>query len=456
MRSNPLHIIILAAGHGTRMKSDLPKVLHPLADKPLLSHVVHAAAALNPAKIHVICGYQAERVKTVCKDLPVNWVTQAEQLGTAHAVQQALPFIEKDARVLVLCGDNPLISTVTLQALIKPLTDNDLGLLTAVLEDPRKLGRIVRDSQNKVERIVEFKDATDAERKIPEINSGIMSFSMGFLEKSLKQVSNNNAQQEYYLTDLISIAVKEGVQVKAYQTPFPIEVSGVNDKQELAMLEREHQLKQAKALMEQGVLLRDPTRLDIRGEVSVAQDVEIDVNVILEGKVTLGKGCRIGANCILKNVSVGEGTEILPNSVLEDCEIGNDCRVGPFARLRPGTVLKQGAKIGNFVETKKSTIGKNSKVSHLSYIGDTTMGDNVNVGAGTITCNYDGVNKHKTVIENGVFIGSNTALVAPVTLHQGATTGAGSTITTDIPAKTLAVSRAKQKHIESWKRPEKA
>lgn len=449
----PLHLIILAAGHGTRMQSSLPKVLHPIGGQPLLAHVIAAAQGLQPEKIHVIHGYQAEHVRAACAHLDVHWVYQDKPSGTAHAVQQALPCIPDDARVLVLCGDNPLISTETLAQLSEGLSDKTIGLLTAVLDDPRKLGRIIRDANQQVAGIVEYKDADLKQRNIQEINSGIMNFPVTFLKQAIPLLQNNNAQQEYYLTDCIAVAVQRGLTIKAIQTPTPQEVQGVNDKQELALMERAYQAKQVEKLMQAGATVLDPARVDVRGEVTVAEDVTIDINVIFEGKVTLGKGCKVGANCILKNVTVGDNTEILPNSLIEDSQIGESCRVGPFARLRPGTVLHDQVRVGNFVETKKADIGEGSKINHLSYIGDTIMGANVNVGAGTITCNYDGVNKFVTTIQDGAFIGSNTCLIAPVTIGENAMTGAGSTISKDAPADALTLSRAPQKILKNWKRP---
>ncbi len=449
-----LGIVVLAAGQGSRMKSDLPKVLHPLAGRPLLAHVLDTARALAPERLVVVHGHGGEQVQAAFPDPDLHWVAQREQLGTGHAVQQALPALDGIDKVLVLYGDVPLIRPASLRALIDG-TESALGLMTVTLDDPSGYGRIVRDAAGNVLRIVEEKDADEHERAIREINTGIMLLGVERLRHWLGALRPENAQGEYYLTDVIAMAVHEGVAIHVAQPADPVEAEGVNTRAQLATLERVYQRWQAEALMEAGVTLLDPARLDVRGEVETGRDVTLDVNVILEGRVKLGDGVRVGAGSVLRNVTVEAGTTILENCVLEEAHIGPGCRIGPFSRIRPGTRLVGGAHVGNFVEIKNSEIGLGSKVNHLSYVGDTTMGGGVNIGAGTITCNYDGANKHRTLIGNDAFIGSNTALVAPVTVGDGATIGAGSVIVKEAPAGELTLARARQVTIPGWQRPVK-
>ena len=450
-----LHIVILAAGKGKRMRSELPKVLHVLGHQPLLAHVLDRTAELNPEKVHVVYGHGGDIVPATLSHYEARWVLQAEQLGTGHAVMQALPDIADDATVLVLYGDVPLIRADTLAPLVVDATNGKLAILTAVLDDASGYGRIVRDENDHIQAIVEHKDANKAQRAIREINTGILAATAKWLKDVLARIRNNNAQGEYYLTDIIALAVADGMAVSGKQPQDMVEILGINSKQDLAQMERQYQSQQVAQLLEQGVTVRDPARLDIRGNVSVGRDVEIDVNVILEGDVTLGDGVKLGANCIIRDSSIGAGSEIHPNSLIEQSRIGNACQVGPFARLRPGATLHDRAKVGNFTEVKKSVIGEGSKVNHLSYIGDTIIGKNTNIGAGTITCNYDGANKHQTIIGDDVFIGSDVQLVAPVTVADGATIGAGSTVTKDVPADKLTLSRSPLKTINDWERPKK-
>jgi len=447
-----LSIIILAAGQGTRMYSALPKVLHEIAGKPLLEHVVETAAQLPEAQINVVYGHGGNLVPERLAHLTVNWVEQREQLGTGHAVMQAMSAVAADDKVLVLYGDVPLIRAETLQQLLK--TD-DVALLTVELEDASGYGRIERDNKGQISRIVEHKDASEHQRQIKEVNTGIMACSAQQMAAWLERLDNNNSQGEYYLTDLIEMAVADGVSVSSVFAESEAEVLGVNDRVQLAILEREYQQRQAQKLMCAGVTVMDPARLDIRGTVIAGQDVVLDINVILEGQVSLGEGVQVGANTIIRNCKVGQGVVIKPHCVLEDAEIGNGATIGPFARIRPEARLAEGVHIGNFVEIKKSTVGKGSKINHLSYIGDSEIGSGVNIGAGTITCNYDGANKHKTIIGDNAFIGSDTQLVAPVTVGKGATIGAGSTITSDTPDNELSLSRSKQISLKGWQRPVK-
>jgi len=450
----PLEVIVLAAGQGKRMRSDLPKVLHPIGGRALLAHVLDAARGLAPAKTLVVHGHGAERVRAAFAEAQVDWVLQAEQLGTGHAVQQAMKQASGNGDVLILYGDVPLVRPATLKRLIDAARDG-VAVMTTEVEDPKGYGRIVRATNGDVERIVEEKDAKPEELAIREINAGFMALSGKRLQGWLGKISNRNAQQEYYLTDVVTLAVKEGVRVVAVKVDDVDEVAGVNSKAELAALERAFQRREAKRLMDDGVSLADPARIDVRGTLECGRDVVIDVNCLFEGRVKLGDGVRVGPNCVLRNVTLGAGTEVLPFSHLEDSEVGARCRLGPYARLRPGSHLAEEVHIGNFVEVKASRLGPQSKANHLSYIGDSEVGANVNIGAGTITCNYDGVSKNKTVIEDDCFIGSDTTLVAPVRVARGSYIGAGSTITKDTPAGQLTVARGRQVSIPSWKPPKK-
>lgn len=451
-----LNTVILAAGKGKRMHSDLPKVLHRLAGKPLLEHVVQTARTLDTKNPPIIVyGHQGERVKTALDYLPVKWVEQTEQLGTAHAVQQAISHLPTEGRVLILYGDVPLIESHTLKKFMAETPDDALGIITADLPDPTGFGRIIRNSQNNIIAIVEEKDATEKERAITEINTGIYLVSASHLQKWLPKITNHNAQQEFYLTDLIALAVNEKVSIQSMQPVQYEEILGINDRLQLACLERFYQERFAEKLMLQGVTLLDPHRFDARGDIHIAPDVSIDINVILEGQIKIGKGCVIGPHVLLRNVVLGDHVTIHAHSVLDGAEISDHCIIGPFARLRPGTQVERDAHVGNFVEIKNSRIGTASKVNHLSYIGDSDIGQHVNIGAGTITCNYDGINKHKTVIGDYAFIGSNTELVAPVTIGEHATIGAGSTITRNAPAHQLTLTRGQQRTIENWQRPGK-
>lgn len=455
-----LHIVILAAGLGKRMHSTMPKVLHHLGGKPMLERVVETALRLKPEGMHVVIGHGGERIKQALASYPINWVPQAEQLGTGHAMMQALPHLPATSRILVLPADVPLIQAEELQAFIhlcKPQQEHQqpLGLLLAFFPDPTGLGRILRQPDGKICAIAEEKDASVEQRQIQEIYTGICSAMTLDLKRWLPKLNVKNAQQEYYLTDIIALAAAEQVPIVSAQVSDNTEVQGVNDRLQLQQLERALQKRIASQLMLSGVTLADASRVDVRGDLHCGTDVFIDVNAVFSGKVVIGHGCIIGANCCLNNVTLGANCEILPNSVLDGCQIEDNCHIGPFARLRPGTRLAADCKIGNFVETKKAVMDKNSKASHLSYLGDVAIGKNVNIGAGTITCNYDGVNKHQTVIEDGVFIGSDTQLVAPVIVGENATIGAGSTIIKDVPAGGLTLTEAKQKTKPEWKRPEK-
>ena len=449
-----LAVVILAAGKGKRMKSSVPKVLHPLAHKPLVQHVIDTARTLEPSQIVVVFGHGGDQVREVVTDADLSWAEQAEQLGTGHAVQQAMPHIKEADRVLVLYGDVPLTSAETLRELLEQAGD-DMGLLTINLDDPSGYGRIIRDDKGAVERIVEQKDANADELAIQEVNTGIMVFPGDKLSGWLNGLSNNNAQGEYYLTDLLAMAVNDGVSIAVTQPEHQFEADGVNNKLQLAKLERAYQRLQADRLMTEGLLLRDPNRFDLRGTLTHGTDCEIDINVIIEGNVTLGNNVKIGANVLLRNVSIGDNTVVVENCIFDDATVGADCTIGPFSRLRPGADLTGGAHIGNFVEIKKSVVGLGSKVNHLTYIGDSQIGAGVNIGAGTITCNYDGANKHTTVIGDNAFIGSNSALVAPVTIGKGATIGAGSVIRKDTPDDKLTLSGGKQVTISNWERPKK-
>ena len=452
---NTIYPIILAAGQGTRMRSSLPKVLHPVAGKPMLQHVIDAFHALEVEDMAVVFGHGGEQVRNAVTTTGIRWALQAEQKGTGHAVAQAIDLAPSDAVVVVAYGDVPLIRPQTLRALADGLGDAALSVLVTRLENPTGYGRIVRNAAGQVQAIVEEKDADAETKAIQEINTGFIAARGKDLQRWLQKLTPQNAQGEYYLTDCIALAVQEGGLVTTVLCQDALEVEGVNNRVQLARLEREAQRRQAEALMLAGVTLADPARLDIRGQVSAGQDCFIDVNVVLEGRVVLGNNVTIDANCVLKDVLLGDSVHIKSHTSLEQAEIGTGCDIGPFARIRPGTVLAEGAKIGNFVETKKAHIGKGSKVSHLSYIGDTDMGADVNIGAGTITCNYDGVNKFKTVIGDRVFVGSCSQLVAPVIVEDDATIGAGSTITKTAPAGQLTLARAKQITLKGWQRPVK-
>lgn len=449
----PLSIIILAAGQGTRMKSSRPKVMHSLAGKPLLQHVVDTSVALEPDQIIAVVGHHAEQVREQMKDQNLRFVEQREQLGTGHAVAQCLSELNEGNDLLVLYGDVPMITRETLQQLHKEAGDVAVNILSFMPEDPRGYGRILRSGEGSVEAIVEEKDATDEQRNIQESNSGIMYIQGKQVKKLIEKLDNKNAQAEFYLTDVVKHCVAAGLKVMTCVCPTEEEVYGVNNQAQLAEVERIYRQRQAGRLMQQGVKLYDPSRIDVRGSLKVGSDVEIDVNCVFEGNVTLGDNVKIGANCVIRNTSIGDNSEIKPMTSIDEALIGCRVTIGPFARIRPGTECADEVKIGNFVETKKARIGKGSKVSHLSYIGDTEMGSEVNIGAGTITCNYDGVNKFQTVIEDGVFVGSDTQLVAPVRIARGSTIGAGSTITRDTPADKLTLSRSKQITVNAWKKP---
>lgn len=449
--------IILAAGQGTRMRSVKPKVLHEIANKALLEHVYDTGRSLADNAIYIIYGHGGETVKQSLSHLDATWIEQKQQLGTGHAVQQAIHHVEDGDTALILYGDVPLLKQQTLQTLLKKVSATSLALLTVNLDDPTGYGRIVRDKDHAVIKIVEQKDANEAELLITEGNTGILACKGKQLKQWLARLSNNNAQNEYYLTDIIEMAVDDGLTIETTQAGSQDEVLGVNNRAQLAHLERVYQLGQAEVLMEKGITLRDPSRIDIRGTFAeLGQDIDIDVNVIFEGINRIGSNVKIGPNCLIKNSTIAEGVEILANSVIDDAVVGEGSRIGPFARLRPQTELAEHVHIGNFVEIKKSSVASGSKINHLSYIGDSEVGSKVNIGAGTITCNYDGVNKFKTIIEDGAFIGSDTQLVAPVTVGKNATIGAGSTITSNTPAEQLTLSRVKQLSIPSWKRPVKA
>jgi bifunctional UDP-N-acetylglucosamine pyrophosphorylase/glucosamine-1-phosphate N-acetyltransferase len=449
-----LEIVILAAGQGTRMRSALPKVLHPVAGNSMLGHVIHSARQLDPQRIHVVIGHGADAVREQLAADDLNFVLQDKQLGTGHAVAQAVPFINADT-VLILYGDVPLIEVETLQRLLKHVEPQQLGLLTVELDDPTGYGRIVRNAQGQVTAIVEQKDANEAQRAITEGNTGILAVPAERLGDWMSRLSNNNAQGEYYLTDVIAMAVADGLVVATEQPLDAMEVQGANDRRQLAELERHYQLRASRRLMAQGVTLRDPARFDVRGEVSVGRDVIIDINVILEGKVIIEDDVVIGPNCVIKDSTLRRGVVVKANSHLDGAIMGEGSDAGPFARLRPGTVLEARAHVGNFVELKNAHMGEGAKAGHLSYLGDAEVGARTNIGAGTITCNYDGANKWKTVLGEDVFIGSNNSLVAPVDISSGATTAAGSTLTQNVDNGQLAVARARQRNIDGWKRPEK-
>jgi len=450
-----LEVIILAAGKGTRMRSDMPKVLHPLAGKPMLVHAVEQAQKLAPTHTHIIVGHGAEQVEAQVKPLGAECVPQKQQLGTGHAVAQAMPMVDNDATVLVLYGDVPLVPAELMQQLVDQTAQGGLAILTVTLDDATGYGRIVRNQKGDIETIVEHKDATEQQRQIKEINTGILAVKASLLNAWLPRIESNNAQGEIYLTDIVAMGVGDGVNISHLQPQFPQQTQGVNDRLQLAELERWYQLQQANQLLRDGVQLADPSRFDLRGELTTGKDIYIDINAIIEGQVHLEDGVHIGPNCYLKDAHIGAGTHVLANSVVDQARVAKQCNIGPFARLRPGTVLEDGAKVGNFVETKKTTLGKGSKANHFTYLGDTVVGEKVNIGAGTITCNYDGVNKFQTTIEDGAFIGSNSSIVAPVIIGAGATVGAGSTITKDVADNNLAIARGKQRNLTTWAKPVK-
>ncbi|WP_047541783.1 bifunctional UDP-N-acetylglucosamine diphosphorylase/glucosamine-1-phosphate N-acetyltransferase GlmU [Methylotenera versatilis] len=451
---NLLNIVILAAGKGTRMHSNKPKVLHEIGGKLILAHVIDCAKALNPQKIIVVYGYGGETVREAFAHENIDWVSQAEQLGTGHAVQQAAPYLDAEANSLIMLGDVPLVDVETCKKLIER-ANNQLAILSFNKADPTGYGRIVRNN-HLVTAIVEHKDATDAQRQITEVNTGIMAMPNIHLKNWLSRLSNNNAQGEYYLTDIVELAVKDKVDVIAEITLDEWSVTGINSKVDLSQIERVYQVRIAQQLLQQGVTLKDPARLDVRGVLSCGRDVEIDVNCVFEGNVTLGDNVKIAASCVIKNATITAGTQIAAFTHIDDAEIGANSRIGPYARLRPGTTLAADTHVGNFVELKNAQVDIGSKINHLSYVGDSTVGKNVNIGAGTITCNYDGANKFRTVIEDGAFIGSDSQLIAPVTIGKNATIAAGSTITKNAPADALTFCRAKeQKTIAGWKRPVK-
>ena len=449
-----MNVVILAAGMGKRMRSDLPKVLHPLAGRPLLAHVLECARSLSPKRLVVVHGHGGDQVPTALAASDITWALQSPQLGTGHAVMQAAPHLDDSVPTLILYGDVPLTRRETLARLLEAAGHDRLGILTVDLPDPAGYGRIVRD-EGRIARIVEHKDADEVIRAITEVNTGIMAVPTPALRRWLGALSNDNAQREYYLTDIVAQAVAEGVPVVSAQPGAVWETLGVNSKPQLAELERIAQREIAMRLMEEGVTLADPARIDVRGTLACGRDVSIDVNCVFEGEVTLGEGVRVGANCVLRNARIAEGAEILPFTHIDDAVVGAQARIGPYARLRPGTVLGDHTHVGNFVEMKNTRMAANSKANHLAYVGDAEVGARVNIGAGTITCNYDGVNKHRTVIEDDAFIGSDTQLVAPVRVGRGATLGAGTTLTRDAPPDRLTLSRAKQLTIERWERPVK-
>ena len=447
-------VIILAAGKGTRMRSKLPKVLQPLAGRPLLGHVIETAKKINAKNIITIFGHGGDLVKNAFTHENIEWVEQAEQLGTGHAVKVTLPVLPKDGISLILSGDVPCVQQSTLQNLVEASSQTGIGIVTLTLEDSTGYGRIVR-ANNKVQAIVEHKDASDEQRKIKEINTGIYCVSNAKLHEWLPKLDNNNAQGEYYLTDIVAMALADGLDIASIQPELAFEVEGINDRIQLAALEREFQNYQAKQLMQQGVHLIDPSRFDLRGQLTVGQDVRIDINVIIEGDCTFGDNVEIGAGCVIKNTTIAAGTCILPYSIFDNAIIGESAQIGPFTRLRPGTKLANEVHLGNFVEVKNSVVGLGSKANHFTYLGDAEVGTGTNIGAGTITCNYDGANKHKTIIGDNAFIGTNNSLVAPVKIGHGATTGAGSVITHDVTDNSLAFERAKQVSKENYQRPQK-
>jgi bifunctional UDP-N-acetylglucosamine pyrophosphorylase/glucosamine-1-phosphate N-acetyltransferase len=446
--------IILAAGQGTRMKSQTAKVLHKVGSKCLLQHVVDAASD-HVETINVIVGHNSQSVKGAIKESKVNWVLQDKQLGTGHAVQQAAPLLNDDSTCLILYGDVPLIQSNTIEKLLVKARTSGFSLLSVVLDDPSGYGRIIRDTNGLIQSIVEQKDASESQQNVKEINTGIMAIKCSLLKKYLNELKPNNAQGELYLTDIVESAVKDNVNIASFVCENASEVMGINDKKQLSQAERFYQVRQAKDFMSSGLTIMDPSRFDCRGDLAFGNDCTIDVNVVFEGDNVLGNNVLISPNCIIKDSKIGDNTSIFPNSIIENSIIGSSTTIGPFARIRPDTNIGDHSKVGNFVEIKKSTINNNSKVSHLSYVGDSKIGDDVNIGAGVITCNYDGANKHQTEIKDGAFIGSNSQLVAPVSIGKNATIGAGSTITQNAPDNKLTLSRNKQSTIDKWKRPKK-
>ena len=449
-----LSVVVLAAGKGTRMKSALPKVLHPIAGTPMVQRIINTVEQIGADAINLVYGHGGDLLTNTVTGDNLNWCLQAEQLGTGHAVRQAVDNISDTDDVLILVGDAPLIKPATLERLLAAKSQADLALLTVNLDDATGMGRIIRDGDN-ITAIVEHKDATDEQREIKEINTGMMVIPGADLKRWLGQLRNDNAQGEYYLTDVIAMAASEGKHIRAAHPERIYEVEGVNNRVQLSALERAHQLEQAEAAMLAGATLADPSRFDVRGELTVGNDVNIDINFVAQGSVSLGSNVKIGANCVLIDCQIGDNTVIEANSIVEQARVDANCTVGPFARLRPGAVMCDGAKVGNFVEMKKTTLGRGSKANHLTYLGDAQVGENANIGAGTITCNYDGVNKSKTVIGDNAFIGSNSSLVAPINIGKTATVGAGSVVNKDVEEKQLAVARGKQRNIDGWQRPVK-
>lgn len=449
-----LSVVILAAGKGTRMRSSLPKVLHNIADKPMVQHVIDTVKDIGAENIHLVYGHGGEQMQDKINESHLKWVKQSEQLGTGHAMQIAQPHFKENEKILMVYGDVPLLAADTLKRLIAAQPDDGIALLTVELENPTGYGRIVR-ADNAVAGIVEQKDASKAQLEIKEVNTGILVANANDLNRWLPMLSDDNAANEFYITDIIKMAHEEGRVISAVHPDSPIEVEGVNTRLQLSKLERAYQLQKAEQLLLDGVMLRDPARFDLRGELTCGEDVEIDINVIIKGKVNLADGVVIGANCILIDCDIAQNAAIADNSIIEKSDIGEGATIGPFARIRPQSVIKKEVHIGNFVEVKKSTLGEGTKCGHLTYIGDSTLGSNVNVGAGTITCNYDGANKFHTTIGDDVFIGSDCQLIAPVTIGNGATTAAGATIVNNVPDNALAVTRVKQRNIDGWKRPKK-
>ena len=450
-----VNFVILAAGKGTRMRSALPKVLHKLSGRSMLGHVVAAVESLGEAKKIIVTGHGAEQVEQQFKSPTTIFIQQKEQLGTGHAVHMAVPELCSDAVVIVLYGDVPLIRPATIQKILAVVTESTMGLLTINLDQPTGYGRIVRNTSGDITEIIEQKDASAEQLKITEVNTGVLALQSSQLRDWLPKITNNNAQGEYYLTDLVAIAREAGIEVISVNPESATEVEGVNNRVQLSQLERAHQRQLAEVLMESGTSLADPARFDQRGELSAGTDNFIDINCVFNGSVTIGSNVSIGANCQISDSTIGDGVSILPNTIIESSVVGDRAVVGPFARLRPGTEMGSDTKVGNFVETKKTLVGKGSKINHLSYVGDAQLGENVNIGAGTITCNYDGVSKHKTDLGDGVFVGSNSTLVAPIKVDKGGFIAAGSTVTTEVPSDSLAVGRAKQRNIKGWKRPTK-